>query len=152
MIKLVEKRGSFSLQGAVFYIASLLSNSLSKFWFQETVQSSLNCFFFKCFSSCFSSHAAGWIPAENKIDLTGMSRCLFLFFSLKARGKKHDSGSLLFTCILWHTHATQGPQWAPQTSILSTSCSADLHSSRGKKSWYCYLNCTHRTNTYRKKS
>lgn len=108
-------------------------------------------FFFKCFSSCFSSHAAGWIPAENKFDLTGMSRCLFLFFP-----QRQEGGNM----ILGHcsSHASCGIHTPHRVPRGLHKAPSSLHPVQqiftlpgGKKSWYCYLNSTQKTNTYRKK-
>lgn len=87
-MKLVERRGSFSLQWAAFYVAPLISNPLSKFWFQETVQSSLNC----VFSNALAHTLAHMLQAESlqKIKLT-LQACQGVCFCFFPKGRTEET-------------------------------------------------------------
>lgn len=91
----------FLFNGLHFIALLLHLLYLVSFSFKRLFKVFSNCAFPKCFSPCCSPRAAGWIPAANQTDLTRVSRCLFLFCSPKARGKKHGFGSPLTTCFLW---------------------------------------------------
>lgn len=149
-MKLVERRGSFSPQWAAFYVSPLISNPLSKFWFQETVQSSLNC----VFSNALAHTLAHMPQAESlqKIKLT-LQACQGVCFYFFPKGRREETWFWV-TALHMHLVTYTCRRGSPESSTkLCSLCILFSSSSlfQGEKSWSCYLNCTHTTSIYRKK-